>query len=33
MTRILITGGGWLRGSHCARALAAAGYEVVVYDN
>lgn len=33
MTRILITGGAGYVGSHCARALAAAGYEVVVYDN
>ena len=33
MTRILIAGGAGYVGSHCARALAAAGYETVVYDN
>lgn len=33
MTRILITGGAGYVGSHCARALAAAGYEAVVFDN
>jgi UDP-glucose 4-epimerase len=30
---ILVTGGAGYIGSHCCRALAAAGYEPVVYDN
>ena len=33
MARILITGGAGYVGSHCAKALAAAGYEGVVFDN
>ena len=33
MTRILITGGAGYVGSHCAKALAAAGHEGVVFDN
>jgi UDP-glucose-4-epimerase GalE len=33
MTRILITGGAGYVGSHCAKALAAAGYEGIVFDN
>ena len=33
MARILITGGAGYVGSHCARALAAAGHEGVVFDN
>ena len=33
MTRILITGGAGYVGSHCARALAEAGYKAVVFDN
>ena len=33
MARILITGGAGYVGSHCAKALAAAGHEVVVFDN
>jgi UDP-glucose 4-epimerase len=30
---ILVTGGAGYIGSHCVRALAAAGYDCVVYDN
>ena len=30
---ILVTGGAGYIGSHCCRALAAAGYQPVVYDN
>ena len=30
---ILITGGAGYIGSHCCRALTAAGYHPVVYDN
>lgn len=30
---VLVTGGAGYIGSHCARALSAAGYEPVVYDN
>lgn len=33
MARILITGGAGYVGSHCAQALAAAGYESIVFDN
>jgi UDP-glucose-4-epimerase GalE len=33
MARILITGGAGYVGSHCAKALAAAGHESVVYDS
>src|SRR5262249_6871182 len=33
MTRILITGGAGYVGSHCAKALAAAGHDGVVFDN
>ena len=33
MGRILITGGAGYVGSHCAKALAAAGHEVVVFDS
>jgi UDP-arabinose 4-epimerase len=33
MARILITGGAGYIGSHCAKALAAAGHEGVVFDN
>jgi UDP-arabinose 4-epimerase len=33
MARILITGGAGFVGSHCAKALAAAGHEGVVFDN
>jgi UDP-arabinose 4-epimerase len=33
MARILITGGAGYVGSHCAKALAAAGYEGVVFDS
>jgi hypothetical protein len=31
--RVLITGGAGYVGSHCAKALAAAGHEGVVFDN
>ena len=30
---VLVTGGAGYIGSHCCRALAAAGYHPVVYDN
>lgn len=33
MARILITGGAGYVGSHCAKALALAGHEGVVFDN
>ena len=33
MTRILVTGGAGYIGSHCCAALAAAGFEPVVYDD
>src|SRR5579862_6783011 len=33
MGRILITGGAGYVGSHCAKALAAAGHEGIVFDN
>ncbi len=33
MSRILIVGGAGYVGSHCARAVAAAGHEAVVFDN
>jgi UDP-arabinose 4-epimerase len=33
MARILITGGAGYVGSHCAKALAAAGHESVVFDS
>lgn len=33
MERILVTGGAGYIGSHCCKALAAAGFEPVVYDN
>ena len=33
MARILITGGAGYVGSHCAKTLAAAGHEGVVFDN
>jgi len=33
MARILITGGAGYVGSHCSKALAAAGHECVVFDN
>jgi UDP-glucose 4-epimerase len=33
MARILITGGAGYVGSHCAKALAAAGHQGVVFDN
>jgi UDP-arabinose 4-epimerase len=33
MARVLITGGAGYVGSHCAKALAIAGHEGVVYDN
>lgn len=32
-TSILVTGGAGYIGSHCCRALRAAGYEPIVYDN
>ena len=31
--KILVTGGAGYIGSHCAKALAAAGYEPITYDN
>jgi UDP-glucose-4-epimerase GalE len=33
MARILITGGAGYVGSHCAKALAAAGHDGIVFDN
>jgi UDP-glucose-4-epimerase GalE len=33
MTRILITGGAGYIGSHCAKAIAAAGHEGIVFDS
>ena len=33
MTRVLVTGGAGYIGSHCCKALAAAGFEPVVFDN
>jgi UDP-glucose-4-epimerase GalE len=33
MTRILITGGAGYVGSHCAKAIAAAGHEGIVFDS
>ena len=33
MAKILVTGGAGYIGSHCCRALAAAGYHPVVFDN
>jgi UDP-glucose-4-epimerase GalE len=33
MARILLTGGAGYVGSHCAKALAAAGHEGIVFDN
>lgn len=33
MTRVLVTGGAGYIGSHCCKAFAEAGYEVVVFDN
>ena len=33
MTSILVTGGAGYVGSHCAKALAAAGHQVIVFDN
>ena len=33
MASILVTGGAGYVGSHCAKALAAAGHEVIVFDN
>ena len=33
MARVLITGGAGYIGSHCAKALAVAGHEGVVFDN
>src|ERR1035437_120986 len=33
MARILITGGAGYVGSHCAKALSAAGHEAIVFDN
>jgi UDP-glucose-4-epimerase GalE len=33
MARVLITGGAGYVGSHCAKALAIAGHEAVVFDN
>ncbi|UOM36242.1 UDP-glucose 4-epimerase GalE [Acuticoccus sp. I52.16.1] len=33
MNRVLVTGGAGYIGSHCCKALAAAGFEPVVYDN
>lgn len=33
MPRILVTGGAGYIGSHCCKALAAAGFEPVVFDN
>ena len=33
MACILITGGAGYVGSHCAKALAAKGHDVIVFDN
>ena len=33
MARVLITGGAGYVGSHCAKALAAAGHDEIVFDN
>src|SRR5262245_31797818 len=33
MARVLITGGAGYVGSHCAKAVVAAGHEAVVFDN
>src|SRR5688572_8752540 len=33
MARLLVTGGAGYIGSHCVKALSAAGHECVVYDN
>jgi nucleoside-diphosphate-sugar epimerase len=33
MARILISGGAGYVGSHCAKALAAAGHEGIVFDS
>jgi len=33
MARILITGGAGYIGSHCAKALAKAGHEGIVFDS
>jgi nucleoside-diphosphate-sugar epimerase len=33
MARLLLTGGAGYVGSHCAKALAAAGHEGIVFDN
>lgn len=33
MSHILITGGAGYVGSHCAKALADAGHEGIVFDN
>ena len=33
MARVLITGGAGYVGSHCAKALAAAGHQGIVFDN
>src|SRR5262245_52472657 len=33
MSRILLTGGAGYVGSHCAKALAAAGHEGIVFDS
>ncbi len=33
MARILITGGAGYVGSHCSKALAAVGHEIVIFDN
>src|SRR5688572_19433344 len=33
MARLLITGGAGYVGSHCVKALSAAGHECIVYDS
>src|SRR5262249_12082480 len=33
MARVLITGGAGYVGSHCAKALAVAGHDSIVFDN